>query len=87
MSKQVHIWNHTGTVSFCITCGETNVSVIACPGRHPFIKGLLRTLPDPDSVWPLDQRKKWLETAENIFSLIYKDTPAKHVPAEPKKPE
>lgn len=56
-------------------------------GLHPFIQGLLGTLPDPDSVWPLDQRKKWLETAENIFSLIYKDTPVKHVSAEPKKPE
>jgi hypothetical protein len=41
---------------------------------HPFIEGLLRTLPDPDSEaeWPLDKRVKWLQTAANIFDLIYK---------------
>lgn len=42
-------------------------------GFHPFIQGLLDTLPAPDSVWPQNERKKWLETAENIFSLIYKE--------------
>jgi len=42
--------------------------------RHPFIEGLLKTLPDPDSdeEWPLDKRVKWLQTAANIFDLIYK---------------
>lgn len=41
---------------------------------HPFIEGLLRTLPDPDSEeeWPLDKRVKWLQTAANIFDLIYR---------------
>jgi len=41
---------------------------------HPFIEGLLRTLPDPDSdqEWPLDKRVKWLQTAANIFDLIFK---------------
>jgi hypothetical protein len=41
---------------------------------HPFIEGLLRTLPDPDAEeeWPLDKRVKWLQTAANIFDLIYK---------------
>lgn len=42
--------------------------------RHPFIEGLLKTLPDPDSdeEWPLDKRVKWLQTAANIFDLIFK---------------
>jgi hypothetical protein len=42
--------------------------------RHPFTEGLLRTLPDPDSEteWPLEKRVKWLQTAANIFDLIYK---------------
>jgi hypothetical protein len=42
--------------------------------RHPFIEGLLKTLPDPeaDEEWPLDKRVKWLQTAANIFDLIYK---------------
>ena len=42
--------------------------------RHPFTEGLLRMLPDPDSEteWPLEKRVKWLQTAANIFDLIYK---------------
>jgi hypothetical protein len=41
-------------------------------GYHPFVEGLLATLPKPDTVWPVDARKKWLIAAENIFELIYK---------------
>lgn len=43
------------------------------PSLHPFIQGLLKTLPDPETVknWPLAQRVKWLQTAANIFDLIY----------------
>jgi hypothetical protein len=41
--------------------------------RHPFIEGLLQTLPDPDTekAWSVDKRIKWLQTAANIFDLIY----------------
>ncbi len=39
---------------------------------HPFIEGLLRTLPPPDTEWKASDRIKWLQTAERIFSLIYK---------------
>lgn len=42
------------------------------PPRHPFIEGLLKTLPEPDSEWPAAARAKWLQTAANIFDLIYK---------------
>jgi len=42
---------------------------------HPFIKGLLEKLPDPDSEWPIQARAKWLETASNIFDLMYKPGP------------
>lgn len=44
------------------------------PTLHPFIQGLLKTLPDPEGEpeWPLAQRVKWLQTAANIFDLIYK---------------
>lgn len=38
---------------------------------HPFIQGLLQKLPEPDSEWPLEARKKWLSTASNIFGLMY----------------
>jgi hypothetical protein len=40
--------------------------------RHPFIEGLLKTLPEPDTEWPAAARAKWLQTAANIFDLIYK---------------
>jgi hypothetical protein len=41
---------------------------------HPFIEGLLKTLPNPETEpdWPVDQRAKWLQTAASIFGLIYK---------------
>lgn len=39
---------------------------------HPFIVGLLKSLPAPDTVWPEADRQKWLQTAENVFSLMYK---------------
>jgi hypothetical protein len=42
------------------------------PTRHPFIEGLLQTLPEPHTDWPAQDRAKWLQTAANIFDLIYK---------------
>lgn len=39
---------------------------------HPFIVGLLKSLPEPNTLWPERERKKWLQTAENVFSLMYK---------------
>lgn len=41
---------------------------------HPFIKGLLRKLPPPDSEWPNDKRAKWLQAAVNIFDLMYTES-------------
>jgi hypothetical protein len=40
---------------------------------HPLVQGLLSTLPDPDvgERWTLEMRVKWLQTAANIFDLIY----------------
>lgn len=40
-------------------------------GLHPFIQGLLQKLPPEGKVWPTEQRKQWLLTAENIFVLMY----------------
>lgn len=39
---------------------------------NPFIQGLLQTLPATGSDWPANERAKWLQTAANIFDLIYK---------------
>lgn len=41
---------------------------------HPFIKGLLKKLPTPDSEWPVEGRTKWLQAAVNIFDLMYTDS-------------
>jgi hypothetical protein len=44
---------------------------------HPFIAGLLKTLPAADSDWPMDARRKWLQAASHIFEVIYKDSESK----------
>lgn len=38
---------------------------------HPFIEGLLKTLPAPQTEWQLADRVKWLQAAGHIFDLIY----------------
>ncbi len=38
---------------------------------HPFIQGLLAKLPEPESDWSTKDRAKWLQTAANIFDLMY----------------
>jgi hypothetical protein len=42
--------------------------------RHPLIEGLLTELPEPQSEWTTEDRKKWLEMASTIFNVIYKDS-------------
>lgn len=39
---------------------------------HPFIKGLLDTLPKPKTEWRIGDRAEWLQAAEQLFKLIYK---------------
>lgn len=42
-------------------------------GDHdPLILGLFKKLPEPDSDWSAKDRLKWLQTAANIFDLVYK---------------
>jgi hypothetical protein len=40
-------------------------------GRHPFIQGLLDTLPEPGTNWAVEGRAKWLMAAAHNFDLIY----------------
>jgi hypothetical protein len=37
----------------------------------PLIEGLFSKLPEPSTEWPLPARQKWLQTAANIFDLMY----------------
>jgi hypothetical protein len=43
------------------------------PPYHPLVAGLLRTLPEPGTVWPKDKRQHWLNTFDHIFGLLYRD--------------
>jgi hypothetical protein len=38
---------------------------------HPFIEGLLKTLPPTGTDWPSKNRAKWLRAAASAFDLIY----------------
>jgi hypothetical protein len=38
---------------------------------HPLIEGLFSKLPQPETEWSLQSRQKWLQTAANIFDLMY----------------
>lgn len=40
---------------------------------HPFFRGLLETLPEPGMDWAATSREQWLETARNIFALLYNE--------------
>ena len=40
-------------------------------GRHPFVEGLLQTLPDPNTVWSVEGRVAWLKAAATCFDLMY----------------
>ena len=41
-------------------------------GLHPFIQGLLGSLPEPNTNWTVEGRATWLQAASKIFDLIYK---------------
>jgi hypothetical protein len=38
----------------------------------PLIQGLLNTLPEPKSEWPIEGRRKWLQLALSVFDMIYR---------------
>ena len=53
------------------------------PWRHPFIQGLISTLPAPGTPWSDTERKEWLTAAEHIFALIYKAERPALMPPQP----
>jgi hypothetical protein len=50
---------------------------------HPFIRGLLDTIPEPGTNWAMEGRAKWLQAAANIFDLIYKGSGEITIVAKP----
>ena len=47
-------------------------------GIDNLIRGLVGVLPKPDSVWPLDDRARWLRLAAAIFDVGYKAGEGQH---------
>ena len=41
-------------------------------GIDRLVQGLMDLLPKPDSIWPIEERVKWLRLAEGIFDIGYK---------------
>ncbi|MBR0874473.1 hypothetical protein JQ633_29240 [Bradyrhizobium tropiciagri] len=50
------------------------------PPVDPIIAGLLARLPKSGDVWPVAERKLWLQLLEGSFQLIYKDAAANKQP-------
>ncbi|MFL6845451.1 MAG: hypothetical protein ACJ8ER_11290 [Allosphingosinicella sp.] len=50
---------------------------------HPFVEGLLQTMPEPGTLWTIEGRAAWLEAAATMFKLIYKGDGKITVRAEP----
>jgi hypothetical protein len=46
-------------------------------GQHPFIQGLLQTLPPVGNEWPQVEREKWTQAALAAFNLIYELPPSR----------
>lgn len=69
---------------------QSTAPSVDASSRHPFIQGLLDTLPEPQTNWTVEGRAKWLQAAANIFDLIYQgsgeiDIRAKSGDAPPKE--
>ena len=64
--------------------GNGNGSALP-PTLHPFFKGLLDKLPQPESAWPVADQAKWLTAAVSIFGLIYKGNGTIEVKATPEQ--
>jgi hypothetical protein len=56
-------------------------------GLHPFVEGLLETLPEPGTNWAIEGRAKWLQAAANNFDLMYKGSGEIHITVKPSPQE
>jgi hypothetical protein len=54
--------------------GEEKSDKPARKQLDPLIEGLINKLPDPETQWDLQGRRKWLLAALNIFDLMYTDS-------------
>jgi hypothetical protein len=50
-------------------------------GEHPFVRGLIETLPPVGSTFPRTKREAWVNAALSMFEILYEDgdtPPARH---------
>lgn len=66
-----------------ITASPPVVGAPSLHSLHPFIEGLLKSLPSESEAFPIERRAKWLELAANAFDMIYGQVGEIHVAAEP----
>ena len=56
--------------------GSLKEKLVSAQASHAaidnLIRGLVDLLPNPNGIWPLDDRAKWLRLAAGIFDLGYK---------------
>lgn len=52
---------------------------------HPFVEGLLQTMPEPGTLWAIEGRAAWLEAAANVFKLMYEGEGKIKISAESEK--
>lgn len=45
------------------------------PDRHPFVIGLIQSLPEVGSVWSDAKRQDWMQAAMAVFNMIYERPP------------
>ena len=50
---------------------------------HPLLDGLFREIPKPGDEWSLTAQARWLQTAANVFGLLYPEKePSGHIAVE-----
>jgi hypothetical protein len=55
-----------------------------CEMPDPLIQALVDKLPKPNTIWPIDDRAKWLKAAAMAFNLIYKNIEGERCGFQPK---
>ena len=73
------MWKHRPSQSLTERLLTAQVSHAAEYERGDnLIRGVMSLLPKPGSIWPLDDRAKWLRAAAGIFDVSYKPGDGEH---------
>src|SRR5262245_57387376 len=53
----------------------------SCEMPDPLLQALIDKLPKPNTIWPIDDRAKWLKAAAMAFNLIYRTNELEEQPS------